>query len=212
MTIYCESLGFQPINVISNIAAFIAAYFAYRVLTKNNVRSFNLRIFPLLVVLIGIGSILWHALPNALTDLADVLPLSILILSTFYFLLSKLNVRRFSRIVILSIFILVQTPFIFGLVYSLNGFLPYIITFAVAMFLFYKLSKSYHNVIRYMAPIVVVFGIALFFRTIDLTVCPAIGIGTHFLWQILSAVTFYLFVRLLIKIEQGTKIKYGEVA
>jgi len=209
MTIYCESLGFQPINVISNISAFIAAYFAYRLLVKHNITDIHLRTLPLWIVLTGIGSMLWHAFPSPLTNFADVLPLSLLVLVVFHFLLQKLVASRLLHTVIILAFVFIQIPFVFGLAPSFNGLVPYLITVGVALFLFYKLSGMYNNLAGHMAPVVAVIGVALFFRTIDLAICPAIGIGTHFLWQIFSALVFYLFVRFLIKIARETKIRGG---
>ena len=43
-----------------------------------------------------------------------------------------------------------------------------------------------------------VYLLALFFRTIDLEVCSAIPIGTHFLWHSLNGLAAYLAMRCLI--------------
>ena len=40
--------------------------------------------------------------------------------------------------------------------------------------------------------------LALFFRTIDATVCPYIALGTHFLWHTFVAVVLYLAMRALL--------------
>ena len=207
MAVYCEALGFQLVNVISNFAVLIAAYFAYQVLLKNNIRNFYLRILTLFIALVGIGSMLWHAFPNPLTNLADVLPLSVAILLSFYFLLSKVVSSGSLRSIILFNFVLIQAPFVSGLFYSFNGFIPYTITLAAFVVLFWRFSKKYGSLTRQGAPVLVAFGVALVFRTVDLSVCPVIGIGTHFLWQIFIALTFYLTIRFFIKIEQASKIK-----
>ena len=40
---------------------------------------------------------------------------------------------------------------------------------------------------------------ALFFRTIDLAICPYWPVGTHFLWHLLNGVVLYLSMKALIQ-------------
>jgi hypothetical protein len=51
-----------------------------------------------------------------------------------------------------------------------------------------------------------VYLLALFFRTIDLEVCSAIPIGTHFLWHSLNGLAAYLAMRCVI-LNQHARVR-----
>ena len=208
MSTYCESgVGLfytQPVNTISNIALLIAAYFAYRLIKIKYVNNKTIKILPFILAVTGIGSILWHGMPNLLTGFADTLPLSALVLVSFFFLLDKLLRKRELVWKILLAFILVEIPFIFHILPSLNGFVPYLIVLVFGVFLSYGLVKKYKILTLHLVTIVALFAIAFFFRTIDHTVCPVFSTGTHFIWHILNALVFYLLIRVFVLIDLKT--------
>jgi hypothetical protein len=41
------------------------------------------------------------------------------------------------------------------------------------------------------------FAISLTFRSIDMTICPSLAIGTHFLWHLLNGIVLYILVKAL---------------
>ncbi len=53
-----------------------------------------------------------------------------------------------------------------------------------------------------------VFAIALVFRTLDQEVCPALPIGTHFLWHSLTGLAAYLVMRCLI-LRRASRVGIG---
>jgi hypothetical protein len=53
-----------------------------------------------------------------------------------------------------------------------------------------------------------VFAIALVFRTLDQEVCPALPIGTHFLWHSLTGLAAYLAMRCLI-LSRASRVGLG---
>jgi hypothetical protein len=48
---------------------------------------------------------------------------------------------------------------------------------------------------RGLAVAALVFAISLTLRTVDLALCPAFPLGTHFAWHILNAVVLYILLR-----------------
>ena len=208
MSTYCEGgVGLfytQPVNTISNIALLIAAYFAYRLIRTKHVNNKTVKILPFILAVTGIGSILWHGMPNLLTNFADTLPLSAFVLVSLFFLLDKLLNKRGLVWKILLAFTLVETPFIFHILPSLNGFLPYLIVLVFGVFLSYGLVKKYKILTPHLVTIIVLFAIAFFFRTIDHTVCPVFSAGTHFIWHILNALVLYLLIRVFILMDLKT--------
>lgn len=207
-SVYCETgIGLfftQPINTVSNIALFISAYFVYKLLREYHIKNLIIQILPPLVVLTAVGSMLWHGAPSLLTDFADTLPLSALVLISFFFLLDKLLSNKKLIWGIFFMFILTETPFMFGILPSINGFIPYLLAFIFGLFISVRVAGRY-ALFPQLFPILVVFAIALFFRTIDLTICSAFPIGTHFVWHILNALMVYLIIHFLIGIEERTK-------
>lgn len=205
MSTYCESgIGLfdtQAINTISNIVIIISAYFSYRLVRIHRIENLTIRILPLIVLLIGIGSMLWHGTPNLLTSWADTLPISVFVLVSFFFLLGKFLSNRNFVWGTLFVFILIEFPFIFGILPSFNGFIPYSIALIFGLFIFLGLAKRYKIFIPQLALIIPLFISSFFFRTIDLTICSTFPVGTHFIWHILNASVFYLFIRLFVKIE-----------
>lgn len=205
MSTYCENgiglFSSQPLNTISNIAILISAYFSYQLIRTHHIKKISIAVLPLIAAILGVGSILWHGAPNLITSFADTLPLSIFLLISFFFLLDKILPNRGLAPVILLAFMLIEVPFMFGILPSFNGFIPYLIALIFGLFIFFGLARKYNDVTLQMASIIPLFVTAFFFRTIDLTICSAFPIGTHFIWHILNAVVLYLFTRLIVKIE-----------
>lgn len=208
MSTYCESgVGLfytQPINTISNIALLISAYFAYQLIKTNHINNRVIKILPFILAVTGIGSMLWHGLPNLLTSFADTLPLFAFVLVSLFFLLDKLLKKRVLVWQILLIFILVEIPFIFHILPSFNGFLSYLIVLIFGVFVFYGLTKKYKTLTSDLTIVIVLFAIALFFRTLDHTVCSVLSIGTHFIWHILNALVLYLLIRVFVLMDLKT--------
>lgn len=208
MSAYCEAgvglLGVQPVNTISNIAIFISAYFAYRLIVNRHIQSLAIKILPIFVFLTGIGSTLWHGYPNVFTGIADGIFLFIFLVIALYFLLDRLVGNKIVVLLGTILFIVVQIPFQVGLLPAFNGLIPYFIIFLTGLMLFYGILIRYHGLAGQLIAILGVFAAALFFRTLDLPICASIGIGTHFLWHLLNALAFYLMVRFLIRVEQTT--------
>jgi len=209
MSTYCESgiglFSTQPINTISNIAIIISALFAYKLIESHHIKNITIRILPVLLAATGIGSMFWHGIPSLLTNFADVLPLSIFVLVSFFFLLDKILSKRSLVWIAIILFMFINAPFVLGILPSLNGFIPYLFILSLGFTMLFALAKKYKTLTPNLTLIVILFAIALFFRTIDLAVCSIISIGTHFIWHILNALMFYLFVYAFIRIEQTNK-------
>ena len=91
---------------------------------------------------------------------------------------------------------------------TLNGSLPYIPTFLVLLGLgVYHFCRCEHDRSVLFAA-AGVFLLALFFRSIDMIVCPSFATGTHFLWHVLIAVALYLSMRALI-LNQPNRLGVG---
>jgi ceramidase len=203
MDAYCErtapGLLNEPLNAITNSSFLIAAWFAWFLAHRMRLRlSPGVLTLIWLSVSVGIGSGLWHTLPNGWTLLLDVVPILVFLIGFFW-----LYMRSVAH---------PPTPLALGS----------IVAFLVATTLAQRFGGVLHGALYYTPALILllilgvfharkrtttrftllaaggVYLLALFFRTIDLEVCSAVPIGTHFLWHSLNGVAAYLAMRCLI--------------
>src|SRR3989344_3741454 len=97
-TEYCERQGnntwnAEPVNAVTNIALFIAAWFIWKLLEKNKITDWKWRLLPISVFLIGIGSSLYHTFRSPVTMLADAAPIYLFFL-VYFFLFTKIFLKQ----------------------------------------------------------------------------------------------------------------------
>lgn len=210
--LYCErtAAGFwnEPINALSNIAFVVVAVLAWRSMSERSHSDIWEKCVIVLAGLIGIGSFLFHTLANGVAEYADIIPIWSFVAS--YTLLAiyrstEQNTRKTLRIagIALGISLVInsftsqnvitqdtdQTPLF-------NGSLQYAPAF-IALAVFSILSRyRKHPVSSYVMAATGIFGVALFFRSIDMTTCNFTrGLGTHFLWHLCNAVMIGMLLR-----------------
>ena len=196
---YCERIDSvtwgEPFNIISNIAFLIVAYFLYRK-TKNSQQSLDNSIADIwiltgLIFFIGIGSATWHTLAQHWALWADRTPILAFI---SLFILSCLVRVLFFGFHVINSFVLTIFP-----ASTLNGSLFYIPTgallFGITIILWHRENIAVTN---YFLPGSILFTVAIVFRTMDLSACAVIPVGTHFVWHLLIALTIFLLMSGLI--------------
>ncbi len=168
---YCERCGpellAEPINAASNLAFVIAAWFAWQLAGRAGVRTPGIRLLVLLSVLVGAGSLLLHIFATRWAEFCDVIPIFAFQLS-FLWQYSRysmgFSVASAGSLLTLSLvanFMSLRLPQMF------NGSLMYAPTV-----IWIALLAPYHF-LNHMAErwilllTLVVFSVALFFRTID---------------------------------------------
>ena len=188
---YCERVGpgywAEPVNAVTNAAFVLVALWMWR-------RSAGVpvaRVLSVVLGLIGIGSYLFHTHAQTWAALADVLPILAFILTYIY-----LATTRF----------LLQPAWV-G-VASVIGFFPYaiLLTPVFQHLPFFNVSSVYWTV----PLLIAIYGVglrrrepefarglfigaailclSLTFRSLDMTLCAQIPLGTHFMWHILNAI------------------------
>ena len=78
--LYCERiepglLG-EPLNAATNLALFIAAFFAWRYATRSDALTNGVKLLLVLLIAFGAGSTLFHTFANVITRWLDVLPIA----------------------------------------------------------------------------------------------------------------------------------------
>ncbi len=208
---YCERTGpefwSEPWNAWSNLSFILAglwALWAWTQIRKQDPARVRRRPLILggLLVLVGIGSFMFHTYANNLTYIGDLAPIFIFTSVYLYH-----TARRF-----LSHSAMTSSLLLFGCIAAmlvmelkvpktiLNGstlYLPPLILmfyFAVAM---RKLAQKNWSRTYLIASFI--FLVSLVFRTLDPSVCESFPLGTHFLWHTLNGV----FLGLLLSVAIG---------
>ena len=195
MDFYCERTNLQffdePINILSNIFFFIAAYYVFKEFKKNKSAKTFL-VFPTLIMFIGLGSASFHSLPNKITLLMDVLPIflfSLLFVILFNFKIPNLKKELnffFIIFFLLSYFILPE-KFNYKFLNGSEFYLANDLILLIYIFLIRKKKELFKNLFS----IFLIFNLSIFFRTIDNHICENIAIGSHFAWHFLNSIVLF---------------------
>lgn len=207
--LYCERQNtqffFEPLNSISNAAFLISAYYALKYIKENKTRDNKIQRLPYIIGLIGIGSFMFHSFRNQITNYADVIPIYFFIVFSIFIALQKLIKKKHLVYALITIFGLVQLGMYFTLLNYLYGSINYIVTLTTLLILAFAIYKKYGKALFLpMAFFIATFGTALVFRNIDFIICPYFSFGTHYLWHILIALTTYLGVKFLVKLDKAS--------
>ena len=189
--LYCERTTVdildEPLGLVTNLAFLIAA----ALLARSRTQSLTSYLLITWLTAIGIGSVLFHAFANSFTLLLDVFPIQGFILTAIWVLYAQH--LQWPKWMVIGIFVL----FVFGsgLIPSgaLNGSLAYVpawILLVIAAWLHPKSIVRMHLIFAGL-----LFPVSLGFRSMDLLVCDALPMGTHFLWHVCNAIVLYWIVR-----------------
>ncbi len=222
---YCERLGSpafwaEPLNAITNAGFLVAAGMAFWLWRQRDPRDQAGLALILLMVAIGIGSFLFHTIPNRRTVLMDVLPIQGFILLYF-----GLAIRRFLGA---PLWLALLGPVLFffasaGLVNALGsstlrggiGYVPALL--ALFGFGLTMAARSRHagagrsglwddaarRVARALLLAGGVFALSLAMRTFDQPLCSAWPYGLHFLWHLFNATVLGLLALAAIRAKSA---------
>jgi hypothetical protein len=197
--LYCErtdpSFWAEPLNAVTNAAFLIAAAAAFA--KWNRRREPDLPVLALIVVaaMVGFGSFIFHTLATRGAAYFDTIPIAVFIYG--YFLLAM---RRFLRLgwiltgAILAGFAVVSHGLAFVVPRGfLNGSYAYLPALTALLWVAYRVKDEAQQGTIFLAA--GLFALSLSFRTIDLTICAVLPLGTHFLWHSLNGVVVYMLLQ-----------------
>lgn len=198
--IYCErlepGLWAEPLNAITNLAFIIGGFFALKLARKEQALDWRSGLLIALIFAMGIGSTLFHTFAVTWAMLSDVLP--ILAFQIVFIVLYGQNVMKlkfpFCQLPLVPFFILMYVSMQLPREW-LNGSLEYAPALIfVTAFGLYHLKNAAREKWGLLA-VSGVFIVSMTMRSIDMSVCEVLPIGTHFLWHCLNAVVLYLTTR-----------------
>lgn len=195
---YCERLGpgllAEPVNAATNLAFFLAAVALWQFGKGLSAVSGEARMLIALIVAIGIGSSLFHTFATPWAHWLDTIPILLFQLAFLWIYARRVIRLRTAAIAAIVAVYLVVALYSRQFPHLLNRSLMYapalFVMLALGLYHWrYQLSRRF----SLLAAAGALFA-AIFFRTIDQTVCVQFSLGTHFLWHLLNAVVVYLCV------------------
>ena len=203
---YCERLSgafwAEPWNALTNGAFLLAAVAAFQLWRRSGGSDRPALALTLLVFAIGIGSFLYHTMPQGWTLAADVVPIQL-----FAFCYFGLALMRFFGLPWQVAVLGTLAFFAFALLLSggLGSLLPQPPrgSAGYAAFLLGLIGVAGallrrpggRDTARLVGLAGLVFALSLAFRTLDGALCAGWSMGTHWLWHLLNAGVLYLLLR-----------------
>lgn len=201
--IYCERVGqafwAEPVNAVTNAAFVIAAIAAFVLARRRCVTQFAPYLLILLIAIIGTGSFLFHTFATHWAMLADVIPIMTFQLIFIYSYARHVMYSKYQDLLgIYAVFAILVL--LFGRLPQdwLNGSLSYAPALIVLLSLSFWHMRNARAARWTLPSAALVFIVSITFRSIDMVVCPAWPLGTHFLWHTLNAVVLYLSVHAIL--------------
>ena len=196
---YCERLDpsfwAEPVNALTNAAFILAAVMA--LLDWRRGGSSDRAVLALIVVVfaIGLGSFAFHTLATRGARLLDVIPIGVFIYGYFLLALRRmLGVPWVYSVVLLVAFIALSNALAIAVPREvLNGSSGYFPALGALLIIGWLLRDNTQG--RAMLTAAAIFVASLTLRIVDLDICNALPLGTHFLWHVLNAVLLYVLLR-----------------
>ncbi|KMT65003.1 ceramidase domain-containing protein [Catenovulum maritimum] len=195
MDFYCERLDLsfwsEPVNALTNLGFILAGLFALTLLNRHKLKLTHLNLLAYFMIIIGIGSFLFHTFASRWALFADVLPIyffQLIFLFSYQKYALNFNTKQIIFGFVLFILAVVASK---SIPVAMNGsemYLPTIVALVVFSCL-YKLRQGRFDFALLIAS--GVFSLSLLLRTIDNAICQDFPLGTHFGWHLLNAIVLF---------------------
>lgn len=188
----------EPVNALTNIAFFIAAAVMWK-RRKSELDPLG-GFLLLLIILTGLGSLLFHSFASRWARLADAAPIAAFILTYIYaanrYFLNGSALRAF-------LLTLAFLPVAFAFI-KLLAAIPFLAISRVywpvpVLMLIYAwlLRRVAGPTTRGLITAAALLSVSIVFRSLDLIVCGLVPFGTHFIWHLLNALVMAWVLELL---------------
>ncbi|MFP4126389.1 MAG: ceramidase domain-containing protein [Alphaproteobacteria bacterium] len=194
---YCERLGpgfwAEPVNAVTNLAFIVAAGVGWRLFTRRGGDDLAIAWLVVVVTAVGIGSFLFHTVATVWAAMADVLPITLFILSYLALVLRRgFALPWWAALALTVAFLPVSTAVEAGVGTAvgdaLGGSEGYLPALAALVVCGGWLRARHHALGVPLLAAAGLFALSLTFRTLDMPLCPVFPLGTHFLWHLLNGV------------------------
>lgn len=189
---YCERLDAsfwaEPVNALTNAAFVVAALFMARRLRGHALPL--ARAMVVILALIGVGSFLFHTVAKAWAGVVDVVPiLGFILLYLYAASRDYLGLSRLASLASVAAFLpaaALLAPLLRSLpLYGVSaGYLPVLLL--IALYAGLLRSRSPGTARNLWIGVGLLFA-SLTARSLDMPICAALPVGTHFAWHLLNA-------------------------
>lgn len=194
----------EPLNLLTNSFFFIAAFSVWRYMKRNSdlagLYVADIYVLIGLITLIGIGSTIFHAYPNATTELMDLIPIVTFIVA--YFICAIRRVVRcgwFETAICLIAFAGATHIFVSYFPNAMNDSIGYLSTMGALIMMALYLNVKKRATARMFLVAALIGVISLFFRSIDNAICDVVPLGSHFMWHSCNALLVYIIMVQLVR-------------
>jgi uncharacterized protein (DUF983 family) len=213
---YCERVGpnfwAEPFNAWSNLAFLLAAVAALALWRERVPRDRPALVLILIVVVVALGSFLFHTFAVRWAFYADVIPIGIFI--ACYIVLALMRYFGLGLVAALACLIAYEALFVVLFQFvppdSLNRsvlYLPALAMLGTMGVLLARQTGRERAAGRLLLIAAGLFVLSLVFRTVDLALCAYFPLGTHFLWHCLNGALIYGLLRAAIL--HGPRLEAG---
>lgn len=216
--LYCETLAhtggviIEPVNTVTNLAAFIAALGGVWLLRRYGSSSIPVILLIAALVANSISSGLWHGLrtPWALSlDVWTGLAAFLIIVFAWF---AVFGGRMLGAGGVLGILVAQSAIFSFAADFTSAIILVFATVTLVGIALVLWTHRRFGRRAFWLGVgTLVLAALAALFRMIDLEVCSVVPTGTHFLWHILLAASAFVGMLLFIEVEKKKNLRGGAV-
>ena len=201
---YCERLGpsfwAEPLNALSNVSFIVAGLLLLTQWRRGRGSPSGL-FLVLNVLVIGIGSFLFHTFANRWSELADVLPITVFIHVYFLLALNRFLGLKWWLAAAATLALFATSPLIGRALTPLFGSSAFYLPALIAIFSVALAARRRNPVVSAsLFAAGCVFALSLAFRAADLPLCDLHPQGTHARWHLLNGVLLYLLVALYLRI------------
>lgn len=222
LSAYCErnadAFWAEPLNAVTNGWFIVAGVVAYVMWRRSGSRDWFVLALILNVLVIGVGSFLFHTRPSFITVLLDVVPIQIFVLAYL-----ALAIRRFLGATLLAALGAIAGLTVFSLWIAdqlgpmMRGGVGYLPAMAALIIVGFALILRARSIVtglgraghrrpgeaemeegvraafagRALLLGAILFAVSLTFRTIDQPLCTIWPYGTHFIWHTLNALLLF---------------------
>jgi len=200
LDLYCErtdtSLWSEPLNALSNAGFLFAAADIRRRLGRTP--PADLQWLTVLLVMVGIGSFIFHTVGERWASVLDVAFIALFVLLFVHRALVRLfgwSPMRASGAVLATLLLTVVLATSVKLA-PLNGSELYLGPWASLIAL--ALGCPASTAKRWLGRAALLFLLSMILRSIDLHICQTLPTGTHFLWHVNNALVLWCGMRALL--------------
>lgn len=202
---YCErmssALDAEPINAATNAAFLLAAWGVWRLQRQMpGLDGALARSLPWLVALVGLGSFVFHTIATRWAEWSDVVPILLFMLVYVWLFLTHFfawhaDAKAAAVAVLVGSTLAIEALVPGRILWGGALYVPTLLT--LLLFGGLLLGTRPRAGLAFFGA-TLAFLLSFTARTLDMPLCSAVPMGTHFLWHLLNATVLYLLVRTLI--------------